>query len=132
MLRYLRAVSDSVLAEARQRADGYRTTHYRANISLDLVVSAPPPAGEGAAQHAISALEQTARVHTIPVDVWVDAQHLVRRPQMTITVTPAGAQSTGVGLTMDDSDYGPQPRPAVPPADQVEDVGALAASLGGR
>ena len=45
---------------------------------------------------------------------------------------PAGSQSTGVGLTMDYSDYGPQPRPAVPPADQVEDVGALAASLGGR
>lgn len=65
-------------------------------------------------------------MHKIPVDVWVDAAHLIRHMQMTISATPASGQPMTIGLAMDFSDYGPQPRPAVPPADQVQDLSALA------
>jgi hypothetical protein len=132
MLQYLRAVSDSVVAEGHQRIGGLETVHYHANISLDRVISALPPADRAAAQQAISGLEQIAQLHAIPVDVWVDSGHLIRRMRMTFGAVTATGQSTGFGLTMDFSDYGPQPRPSPPPADQVQDIGALAGSLSGQ
>jgi hypothetical protein len=132
MLQFLRAVSDSVVTEGRQRVDGFETTHYHAELSLSSIASALPAADQAAAQQVLSGLEQSAGLHTIPVDVWVDARHLVRRMQMSMNAAVAGGQTMDVALTADISDYGPQPRPTLPPADQVQDMSSLVAAATGQ
>ncbi len=123
MLQYLRVVSDSIVSEGHQRVDGLASTHYRAQMSLDRAASAVPAAERAAAQQALSKLEQLTQIHQIPVDVWVDAHHLVRRMGMTMALTVPGGQALNETFTIDISHYGPVPRPALPPADQVAKLG---------
>jgi hypothetical protein len=104
LLRYLRA-SGGVTDEGAQVVDGVPTTHYRAELNL---------------------LGQS----DIPVDVWVDAHHLVRRIVMSITLGADG-QSVQEAITADLSDYGPQSEPTPPPADQVQSLTSLAAAVAG-
>jgi hypothetical protein len=125
MLQYLRAVSDSIVAEGRARVGGLETTHYRAELSLDRVPDALPSADRAAAQQALSTVERMMQVHEIPVDVWVDAHHMVRRIQMTLDASVPNGQTMRESIVMDISHYGPQPRPTPPPADEVQDVSRL-------
>lgn len=130
MLQFLRAVSDSVVAEGHQQVDGLETTHYRADLDLDRVAASLPSAAQGAAEQALSTLEKATQLHTIPVDVWVDAQHLVRRVEMTMAAGLPSGQTLDETMTIDVSDYGPQPRPALPPADEVANLSGLIGSGG--
>ncbi|HWF72294.1 MAG TPA: hypothetical protein VG186_03050 [Solirubrobacteraceae bacterium] len=130
ILQYLRAVSDSIVSEGRQRVGGLETTHYRANLSLDRVAAALPSADRTAATQALSTFERGTQLHAIPVDVWVDARHLVRRIEMTIAASFPGGQTLNEGMTIDISDYGPQPRPALPTAGEVANLSALIGSGG--
>lgn len=125
MLQYLRAASDGVSNLGHEQVDGVQTTHYRAMLDLDRV-AANVPAGEQAfAQRALAQLEQSTNVHQFPIDVWVDAHHLVRRIVMTITVAIPNGRTMQETMTADLSDYGPQPRPPLPPADRVQDLSSL-------
>ena len=60
----------------------------------------------------------------IPVQVYVDSQDLVRRVVYNETVTTGGKSVTSV-IQIDFLDYGAQPAPSVPPADQVENLSAF-------
>jgi hypothetical protein len=122
ILQYLRANSDSVTNEGPQLVDGLQTTHYRVALDLDRLAAAVPSSKQALVQRALSQLEQSTGVHQIPADVWIDAHHLVRRIALTIS-GPGGA--TALQETADLSDYGPQPRPTPPPADQVQDLSSL-------
>jgi hypothetical protein len=122
MLNYLRAASSSVVSAGRERVGGVETTHYRAQLDLSKVPDAVPSADRAAVQHALSAMEQQLNVSTIPVDVWIDAHHLVRPILMSFSGNAAGQTLTQT-IEMDVFDYGPQPRPTLPPADQVATLG---------
>jgi hypothetical protein len=130
MLQYLQAVSDSIVAEGRARVGGFETTHYRAQLSLDRVPDALPSVDRAAAQQTLSAVERLMQVHEIPVDVWVDAHHLVRRIQMAIDANVPSGQTMQESIAIDISHYGPQPRPTPPPADEVQDVSGLTGAGG--
>jgi hypothetical protein len=130
LLQYLRAVSDSVVAEGRQVVDGFQTTHYRAYLNLDAVSNVLPPADQAAAQQSIGTLEQESGLHTVPIDVWVDARHLVRRMQEGIDTTLPSGQTFQMSMTLDLSDYGPQAPPTLPPAGDVQNLSTLVGSLG--
>jgi len=130
MLEYLRAASDSVVTEGRQVVDGRETTHYHADLSLDRVAGALPEADQSAARQALSTLEHVMQIDVIPVDVWVDAQHLVRRIQMTFDASISSGQTLDESMTIDISHYGPQTRPELPPADQVANLSSLPGSGG--
>ena len=69
-------------------------------------------------------------LHSLPVDVWVDSQHLVRRMILSYKATLSG-QSVTTAVRLDFLKYGPQPQPKVPPAGQVTSLGALLAQSGG-
>jgi hypothetical protein len=131
VLQALRSVSDSVVAEGNQRVDGVQTTHYRAELSLDHLADAVPSADRAAAQQALSGIEQAAGADEIPVDVWVDGQHLVRRVQMSMDLGSAAAQTMTETVTVDLSHYGPQSPPALPPSGDVQDLSSLASSVSG-
>lgn len=130
MLQYLRAESTDVTNEGRQVVGGRLTTHYHADIDLDQVASTVDPADRDALQRLLSQFEQATQTHQLPVDVWIDAHHLVRRMVMALRLpTSGGAMNETVAADL--GDYGPQPPPSPPPADQVQDVSSLAAGASG-
>ena len=130
VLQYLHAASDGVTNEGQQRVDGVMTTHYHADLSLDRLAADVPPADQGALEQALTKLRQTMGGVDVPVDVWVDAHQLVRQTSMSMALHVAGAPSVEETVVADLTDYGPQPSPTLPPADQVLDASSLASGLG--
>ena len=123
-LQMLRSSSGSDVNLGQQRVDGVETTHYRLEMSIDRLTDNLPASERGAVQKALSELSVSGGV--FPIDVWVDADHLIRRVVMSIDLSlPTGAnfQETVIG---DYSDYGPQSPPATPPANAVVDLTNLA------
>ncbi len=128
MLQYLRAVSGGVRRVGTEMIDGRTTTHYRARIDLQRYPSLAPPAQRAAARQAITALERLSKTTSFPVDVWIDAQHLVRRMGFVIRETaPSTGPSLQSAFRIDFTDYGPQAAPSFPPAGQVTNVSSLLA-----
>lgn len=118
MLEYLRAASDSVVAEGHQVVGGVETTKYQATVDLGRVVDSLPTVEQPEAQAAVSAMEQEGAPTTFPVAVWVDADKLVRRFEMALDMTASG-QSVQMVIDTDLSDYGPQSPPSPPPSSDV-------------
>jgi hypothetical protein len=129
-LQYLRAVSGSVTNVGSESINGVQTTHYRASISLDKVPDALPSASRASARQAIAALENATHLHQMPVDVWIDGQHLVRQMRMAFDTSATAGQTVKTAMTISMPEYGPQPAPATPPADQVTDLSSLIGSSG--
>jgi hypothetical protein len=55
------------------------------------------------------------------MNVWIDGQHLVRRMQFAFDETVAG-QKLAASVRIDIPEYGPQPLPKPPPANQVAEL----------
>jgi hypothetical protein len=125
-LQYLRAVSGKVSKVGTDNVNGVHTTHYRAEVSLDHVPDAVAPALRQSARQSISALEKMTNLRLLPTDVWVDGQHLVRRLQISFGENLSGGPTVTTSIRIDIPEYGPQPAPALPPADQVTDLTTLA------
>lgn len=125
MLDYLKAISDGVVSEGQQQLDGVPTTRYHATIDPSRLPDVVPASDRPALQQAVSGLEQATGGQGIPVDVWIDAAHLVRRMEMSIGA--AGVPGTGIQETAiaDFTDYGPQAPPRPPSAGQVQDLTGL-------
>jgi hypothetical protein len=119
-LRYLRATSGGVTKVGTQSVDGFQTTEYRAQINLDRVPDAAPAADRAQIRQTIAALERVAHIHAMPVKVWIDGHHLVRRMELSFAETVSG-QSLNAAIRIDIPQYGPQPAPQLPPASQVAD-----------
>lgn len=122
MLQYLRAASAGVSNLGHERIDGVETTHYRATVSLDRLLSTELPSSD---QSLVRQLQQSTGLNEFPMDVWIDSHHLVRRVAMSLALHVDNGQALQENVTADITDYGPQPRPTPPPADQVADFGSL-------
>lgn len=130
ILQSLRSISDSVVDEGPQRVDGVATTHYHAQLSFSHLADAVPSAERGAAKKALSALQQSLPTGGLPVDVWIDGNHLVRRVVMALDVNVPAGLSLDETVTLDLDHYGPQRRPVAPASDDVLQLYSLP-SLGG-
>lgn len=128
-LQYLRAAG-SIAKVGTETVNGIETTHYRAVIDLDKVPNTLPAAQKSQAQTAIAGLEKLTNLHQIPVGVWIDNQNLVRRLRMAFRESLPSGQSVSTAITVNIVEYGPQPPPVLPPADQVTDASALAGASG--
>ena len=122
ILQSLRSVSDSVTNDGPDRVDGERTTHYQAELSTAHLIQSLYAGGQSG--QALSALGAVPAL--IPVDVWIDGHHLVRRVRMELDLNLPSGPSLHEAMTIDLSDYGPQTAPAPPPSDQVTDLSGLA------
>jgi hypothetical protein len=123
-LQQLGAVSSGVSKAGAATVAGVPVTEYRAEVSLDKLASQmQAKAGTRAAQ-AIRQEETTLGRTSLPVQVWVDAQHLVRQVRYQIPlVTASGGAGTGTAtLTMTFTSFGAPVDVAPPPASQVADI----------
>lgn len=130
-LQYLRSTSSTgVRSLGTATVNGHQTTHYRATINLLKAPAAAPASMRAGMRQAVATLEKLTGLRSVPVDVWVDSRHLVRRMTMAYTVSASG-QSVRTRIRLDFLSYGPQPVPVPPPASQVTDAGTLLSKLKG-
>jgi hypothetical protein len=128
-LQYLRAVSGDVSKVGTDTVNGVQATQYHASINLDRVPDVLPASSRAAGKQATAALEKAANLHQLPVDVWIDNQHLVRQLKMAFATT-TGGQSVKTAITISIPQYGRQTIPPPPPADQVTDLTSLLGASG--
>ena len=127
LLEYLRASSGGVNTVGSETLDGVPTTHYRGTLQLSNILDRLPASSRDAAK---AALEKLGNLGAIPVEVWIDGQHRVRRMQMSLgasaPATAGGGAAVSGTVTIDFTHYGAVP-PIVPPRDsEVFDASSLA------
>ena len=147
VLGFLKSVSAkgvTDLGAATVRATS--TTHYRATLDLAKVAAAAGAAtGSGSSSSAdLGSMMKSTGLTSMPMDVYVDGQHHVRRVAMTMTMGGAATGSsapanplTGSGtpsgqftMTMDFYDFGVPVHVTAPPADQIVDSSSLLNGMG--
>jgi hypothetical protein len=127
-LSNLSEVSDNVTKDGASTVDGTATTEYGATV--DLTKAAAEVKSKDGAKAAL-ALTQEARnlgTTTLPVNVWVEANGLVKQVSEEIPIPAASTGATdGSGkaaLTMTFSDFGTPAPLTPPPSTQVADITA--------
>jgi hypothetical protein len=131
VLRSLEAAGGDVEDLGEEDVRGVSTTHYRGSIDVDRLEQ--NLRSEGKADVAKLVGRAYASQTSIPVEVWIDQDGVVRRIR---EVLPLGGGDSGPGLTMDMQielyDFGAEPDISLPPADKVFDATPLVKSeLGG-
>ena len=124
MLTYLRATSGKIEKVGTESVRGVETTHYRAQVDLDKVADQAPAKLRKTFRTSIQSLERGLGTHTLPVDVWVDGDNLVRRLQEHLSVAGSGK----VDFSVDFYDFGTPVSITPPPASETLDLGKV---LGG-
>lgn len=126
-LQYLKAASATkVRALGPGHDNGVDTEGYGALLDLSKETNRLPAGERAQARQAVAALEKMTGLHYVPVSVWVDSHHLVRRMVMSFNErVPGTGQSMTVSMRMDFLNYGPQPTPSIPPASQVTNLLSL-------
>lgn len=125
-LSQLQAVSGNVSRMGSATVAGVPATGYRAQLSL-MKVAAKVQAKEGA--KAAQAFRQEIKAlgtSTLPVEVWIDAHHLVRQIRYQVPIPAAstgGASGSGKAvLTMTFTSFGAPFRLGPPSANQTADI----------
>jgi LppX_LprAFG lipoprotein len=124
-LDLLRASGD-VQEVGTATVDGVATTEYQATIDLAKAAQLG-----GLPQAQIQKLTASGAPTTLPVDVWIGPDGLVRKLDLTESTTSAGLPAS-VDVTVDLSDYGTPVTVTAPPADQVFDASSLLAGLASK
>jgi hypothetical protein len=128
-LEYLKAAAGATTAVGHEVIRGVPTTRYRGTIDLRKVAALVAPGERAAVSSGLSQLVAKAGVSTIPVDVWVDAQRMVRR--MRISLSPSvNGRSLNFALGVELFEFGPiAPVLAPAPSEVVDATGAALAGL---
>jgi hypothetical protein len=124
-LDYLRAAGKvDELGDATVR--GVKTTRYKGSIDLELYATQLEKKGGGkAAARAIRKVIELAGTSTMPVELWIDDDSLVRRMVWEQAVAAAGQTASTVKATMDLFDYGVAVKVVTPAADQTSSFADL-------
>ncbi len=125
VLEALRGLTGEIETVGTEELRGVETTHYRAVLDpVELAKRAT--AGHADATSLVDELSTQGGVTDVPLDVWIDANGLVRKLSLDFTATDASsAQSSHVALAFELWDYGERVEIDVPPASQVVDASAL-------
>ncbi len=123
-LDYLRAVGAKHTRVGTETVDGVHTTHYHVVINLDSYPKLFPASRRAAAARGVSTLESAIGSHTMPMDAWIDSQHMLRRTSFSFAEC-VQSQRLKLAMTMNLSDYGQQSVPAAPSASDTYDLTPL-------
>lgn len=126
LLAHLQAVSDNVTILGTDTVGGVSTAHYQATVDLNKEAGLVRTKSGAKAATLVTQEERALGTHTIPVDVWVDAKHLVRQFQTQVPVPPASsgapAGSGTATVTMSFSSFGVPVSVGPPPTSEVTDI----------
>jgi hypothetical protein len=126
VLASLRTVTSDVETVGTEELRGIETTHYRALIDPAELAKATPASGQAPSQSLVDQLTAQAGLGDMPVDVWLDANGLVRKLTMELSAAQSGSSETSrVTMAFELWDYGEPVEIEVPPASQVADASAL-------
>lgn len=132
-LESLRGVGATVEERGTETVDGVDTTVYGGLIDPARALDEVPEADRGAMEQALGSVG----VGEIPFQAWVDADGIVRRLQLDLSVDDAGnGSAVSMSTTIELLDVGQPQTIEVPPADQVTPfsdslLGGLAQRFGG-
>ena len=107
---------------------GISTTHYRGTMDLEKAAEQVPSTDRAKLRSTFAQLRSLTGSASLPIDVWVDSSHHVRRIAMNYAMTIKGEQAHTT-LTIEYFGFGPQPPVTPPPENQVFD--ATQSALGG-
>lgn len=122
MLDQLHGVTDDIDDLGEEVIDGITTTHYRATISQDAVIANTPEDSRAGVE---SLLESSGFPETYAVEVWIDADNLVRR-----MATVMSMQGIDAAVTTTWSGFG-APVDIQVPTESVIDYAELLERTGG-
>jgi hypothetical protein len=125
-LDLLLGASESVEELGTEEVRDVETTHYRAVLDLDAYGEELPEEERAAYEEAIGQLSGFG-LSSLPVDVWVDSDGLIRRYTLDLDV-PSSAEVPGgmtMNLALDLYDFGTEVEVEAPPAGQVADFAEL-------
>lgn len=127
MLRYLQAASDNVSEAGYDKVRGVQTTRYVGNMDLRKALDAgldelgmSDAEREQARQGMKGMLDQLGSA-TVPFEVFIDAQGLLRRMSMDMSLSIQGEQLQ-MDMQMDYYDFGVSVEVQAPPASSVLDL----------
>lgn len=116
VLEYLRAASDDTEEVGEEEVRGVATTRYRMTVDLAKVAEQAPED----ARAAIESLVAGTGLETVPVEVWIDADGLVRRLDLDYRgMELAPGERGDMDLRMELYDYGVGAEVELPPSDEV-------------
>lgn len=126
LLELLRAVSGDLETIGTEKLRGTDTTHYRASLDPgSLSQAAGVGDGEDFGTLADELVAQSG-VSEIPLDLWVDADGLVRKLAFEVTSTEAGSsEPSEASISFELWGFGEPVDVELPPASQVVDASAL-------
>jgi hypothetical protein len=107
--------------------NGTPTTQYHVDVDLRKVAA---KSNDPDARATVDKLIKMTGTPTIPVEVWVDGKHLVRREQMKYDMT-VGGQRASLDMTIDLTRFGVEVDAQPPADDQVLDLADLMGAQGG-
>lgn len=131
MLETLRGISDELEEVGAEKVRGADTIHYRAVVDLEQAVAEIPEALRPQLEAQLGGL-----AGTLPMDVWLGTDGLVRRLSMDMTELLAQASAeSGVSmeagsLVMDFFDYGADVEVEIPDADETTPFTEVLGGLG--
>jgi hypothetical protein len=129
MLRFLRTVADA-RETGKRTIDGAPTTRYTATVDIRDYPETVEPERREAAQRTVDILIKAWGSPTHQVHVWIDADGLIRREQMSYSFWESGEKAKAK-VVLDFLDVGTPQEIELPDGDEVVDISdELAAELG--
>jgi hypothetical protein len=125
MLDFLRAVSSEITRIGTEEVRGVETTHYFAVVDFQKALAdVAKKSGQPNLFAQLGGFGST--LQSVPVDVWVDADNLVRRMNMDLSfAVPGQSGEAKMSMAMELFDYGKPVSVDVPPASDTVDLSAL-------
>ena len=124
MLEYLRAAGE-VEKVGEEPLFGVHTTHYRTTVDLDRMLEQASAQERASLRASVEQIERLSGTSSMPVEVWVDENDLVRRLSFEQSISAAAGGPGLMTMTMDLFEFGTDVDVEVPPPSQVTDFTEL-------
>ncbi len=125
VLAALRDVSGDVETVGTEDLRGVETTHYRAHLDPAELAKEAAARKNSDAKSLFDRVAGQSGVTDVPLDVWIDADGLVRKISVDLDAPDASGQEGHASLAFELWDYGEAVAIDVPPASEVVDASAL-------
>lgn len=126
LLELLQGLTGDVATMGTETLRGVETTHYRAVLDPSSVAKSVPGADREDLRALADQLVAQSGISEVPLDIWVDANGLVRKFLLDVSATqPGDSEASRAKLTFELWDFGEEVEIELPPASQVADASVL-------